>query len=327
MTANKLVQKIRKYAIISFILPLITINSCLLLYKFIGGMNYTIYANYNWDKSEHSYTYNEFKEIRKNRSAYKFTNCPQYKHSVFYNSDNDDVTIKTNKNKENLNYECIKNYPSSYSLFKKISWVEKIFIRAIQTNPSGFAKIKNPYVYGEVSISRTARNFPMILIFKTFIILSAFLLFLYWKNTLNFFTFLRNEDALIKLPKKYFYFGMLSCVFLTLHAIFLGVDLDSKLFSKVRRLIIILFIVFEVVAQILLTINIFRFKKELKKYINPLILNTKIFFVTIVFFITFIAMIILTFGDPSTAFKHSLEWNYFAFLLLYYLLSRLLWKI
>ena len=61
MTANKLVQKIRKYAIISFILPLITINSCLLLYKFIGGMNYTIYANYNWDKSEHSYTYNEFK--------------------------------------------------------------------------------------------------------------------------------------------------------------------------------------------------------------------------------------------------------------------------
>ena len=167
----------------------------------------------------------------------------------------------------------------------------------------------------------------MILIFKTFIILSAFLLFLYWKNTLNFFTFLRNEDALIKLPKKYFYFGMLSCVFLTLHAIFLGVDLDSKLFSKVRRLIIILFIVFEVVAQILLTINIFRFKKELKKYINPLILNTKIFFVTIVFFITFIAMIILTFGDPSTAFKHSLEWNYFAFLLLYYLLSRLLWKI
>ena len=34
--------------------------------------------------------------------------------------------------------------------------------------------IKNPYFYGEVSISRTARYFPATMIFKPFIILSAF---------------------------------------------------------------------------------------------------------------------------------------------------------
>ena len=85
-------------------------------------------------------------------------------------------------------------------------------------------------------------------------------------------------------------------------------------------------IFFEISAQVLLTKNLFLFKKDLKKYINPLILKTKIIFVTMVFFITCAAFIILIFGDPSTAFKHILEWNYFTFLLLFYLLSALFWK-
>ena len=94
-----------------------------------------------------------------------------------------------------------------------------------------------------------------------------------------------------------------------------------------RRLIIILFILFELSAQILLTKNLFEFKEKLKEYINPLILKIKIIFVIIVFFTTCLASAILVVGDPSTAFKHILEWNYFAFLLFYYLLSRLLWNI
>ena len=102
-------------------------------------------------------------------------------------------------------------------------------------------------------------------------------------------------------------------------------DIESKLFSQIRRLIIILFIVFEVIAQILLTKNLFTFKNELKEYISPLILKIKVIFVVIVFITTCIAFSILAFGDPSTGFKHTLEWNYFSFLLLYYLLSRLLW--
>jgi hypothetical protein len=158
------------------------------------------------------------------------------------------------------------------------------------------------------------------------IILSSFLLFLYWKNNLNLFSELKNKNILVKFSKKFFYFGIFSCMFLALHATFLGLDFDSKLFAKIRRLIIILFILFEILAQISLTKNLFKFREELKKYIHPLILRIKIIFVVIVFFTTCTAFTILAFGDPSNMFKHSLEWNYFALLLLYYLLSRLLWK-
>ena len=111
-----------------------------------------------------------------------------------------------------------------------------------------------------------------------------------------------------------------------MHATFLGLDFDSKLFTTMRRLIIILFILFEILAQIYLTKNLFKFREELKKYIHPLILKIKIIFVAIILFTTCVALIILVYGDPSTMFKHTLEWNYFAFLLVYYLLSRLLWK-
>ena len=128
-----------------------------------------------------------------------------------------------------------------------------------------------------------------------------------------------------KFPNTFFYLGMLSCIFLILHATFLGLDFDSKIFSKIRKAIIVLFILFEVSAQIFLTRNLYKFKEELKEYIRPLILKTKIIFVSTIFVITSVAFIILVFYDPSTSFKHILEWNYFASLLFYYMLSRLLW--
>ena len=195
----------------------------------------------------------------------------------------------------------------------------------MEKNITGYAKVNNPYLYGEVSISRTARYFPATFIFKPLIILSAFFLFLYWKNNLNLYRELKNKNILGNFTEKFFYFGLFSCIFLIFHALFLGLDIESKLFSKIRRIIIVLFIIFEVIAQILLTKNLFSFKNELKEYINPLILKIKVIFVVIVFITTCIAFSILAFGDPSTGFKHTLEWNYFAFLLLYYLLSRLLW--
>ena len=136
---------------------------------------------------------------------------------------------------------------------------------------------------------------------------------------------LKNINILNKFSKKFFYLGVFSCAFLTLHAIFLGLDFDSIIFSKIRRSIIALFILFEVSAQIFLTRNLYKFKEELKEYIRPLILKTKIIFVSTILVITSVAFIILTFYDPSTEFKHILEWNYFASLLFYYMLSRLLW--
>ena len=151
-------------------------------------------------------------------------------------------------------------------------------------------------------------------------------MFLYWKNNLNLFNNLEDKKILVKFSKIFFYFGSLSCLFLALHAIFLGLDFDSKLFTKIRRLIIISFIFSELVAQILLTRHLFKYKEEIKKYINIFILKIKIAFVAFVIILTIVLFSFLAFADLSTGMKHILEWNYFSFLLIYYLLSRLLWK-
>lgn len=360
MNSVKFVKKIRNYAIASFLVPLIAINSCLLIYKFLGNMNIKMYDDLDWNEVEHTYAYHQYHPIHEYSEYHKktdylksktFTNCPKYSYKYIWTSvdgqtmwaQHNEVIYKelTRKNKfksftikrgTTLEYRCVKNHQFTYSLLKKYSWLETLLIHSMQSNVGkdgrniGFAKIKNPYFYGEVSISRTARYFPAVIIFKSLIILSAFFLFSYWKNNLNFFTELKNNNILAKFSKKFFYLGMFSCIFLALHATFLGLNFDSILFSITRRLIIILFILLEIFAQIFLTKNLFGFRKELKKYINPLILKIKIIFVIMVFFITCLAFAILAIADPSSSFKHILEWNYFAFLLIYYLLSRLLWK-
>ena len=337
------IRRIRFYSILSFLVPLIAINSCFAIYKFLG--NYDAYSNYAWEKEKPQYSYDEFLKIGDNHKNRSFTNCPKFKHKLYYTtkdnqtieavSENKSIIIEAKKNnniasvffkyQQVLDTKCIKNTQFAHLLLKNFSSFEKILAKGQWDNSSGFAQIKNPYFYGEVSISRTARFFPSILIFKTLIILSSILLFLYWKNNLNLFNELKNKNILDKFSNIFFYLGTLSCVFLILHAAFLGLDFDSKIFSKIRRLIIILFIFFEVSAQTFLTRNLYKFKEELKEYIIPLILKTKIIFVSTILVVTSVAFTILAFYDPSTEFKHILEWNYFASLLFYYLLSRLLW--
>ena len=229
MDSVKLVNKIRNYAIASFLVPLIAINSCLLIYKFLGNMNIRMYDNFNWNEVEHTYAYSEYHKISTDVEARTFTNCPKYT-PVYFWTTIDDQTITytplsntplsntplgvaviadhegtvnelsrnnklkslTLKNEKYLNYQCVKNHQFTYSILKKYSWLETLLIHSIKSNVGndgrniGFAKIKNPYFYGEVSISRTARYFPAIIIFKSLIILSAFFLFLYWKNNLIF---------------------------------------------------------------------------------------------------------------------------------------------
>ena len=74
-----------------------------------------------------------------------------------------------------------------------------------------------------------------------------------------------NKSQLLLL---FFYLGIFSCLLLILHATFLGIDLDSKLFKLMRRIIIILFILFEVTAQILLTKNLFALRVHIKHCIS-----------------------------------------------------------
>lgn len=346
MESELFVKRIKKYSIISLLLPLIVINSCFLLYKFLGNTDAYFDLKY-WDKAYTEVLVDKNGTVIFTREASNFTNftdCPKYIYNGYYKAKKDDGTFITSKTDstfanyevseitfvrektEILNERCVKNNKFAYFLLSNFNSLEKILINSIKKSTIGFSAIKNPYLYGEVSISRTARYFPATLIFKPFIVLSAVFLFLYWKNNLNLFNKFKDKKILVNFSKIFFYFGSLSCLFLAMHAIFLGLDFDSKLFSIIRRLIIILFIFSELVAQIFLTRHLFRHKEEIKKYINIFILKIKITFVAFVFILTIVLFLFLTFADLSTQIKHILEWNYFSFLLIYYFLSRLLWK-
>jgi len=307
--------------------------------------NFKSYPNFNWNEKELQKTYEEYMSISEDYELYSLTNCPRYKPTFIYIIDNvilqeqegDKIKyegIEFNKNsnidtvkitqKGIINNSCVKNHKFLNLLLNNFGALEKIIVST--KRKISFAKIKNPYLYGEVSISRTARYYPANLIFKPLIILGSIFLFYYWRNNLNLFNELKNKKTLIEFSNKFFYFGILSCLFLILHASFLGLNIDSELFKKIRRVIIILFIFFEIMAQISLTRNLYNLKKELKNYINYFILKTKIIFVILIILITFIVFVFLSLGDLSTSTKHILELNYFSILLLYYFLSTILWK-
>jgi len=344
MSPDQFIKKIKKYSAISFVLPLITINLCLIIFKLLGTVD--LFPNYNLINGTVEILYNQNELIVNDKKSYSFKNCSKYSQVLHVTTiDNKVWTMKElagemidSLEKEDkiksiklipgkiINNRCLKNHPFWYSVLSKWHFLEETFIKAKNENKSGFAQIKNPYLYGEVSISKTARYSPSVWLFKPFIILSAIFLFFYWKNNKGLFEEFKNKNILGNFKKNFYYFGLLSVIFLILHASFLGLSFDSKIFSNIRRSVIILFIIFEVLAQISFTRNLFRFKKEIKNYINPLVLKIKITFVTLVALVTCVVFFLLVWGDLDTSTKHVLEWNYFSALLIYYLLSRLLWK-
>ena len=86
MTSVNLVKMIKKYSIISFLLPLIAINSCFLIYKYLGNITHgekgiRTYANLNWDKTEHTYSLEEFDQIINDHKAKTYINCESGKNN------------------------------------------------------------------------------------------------------------------------------------------------------------------------------------------------------------------------------------------------------
>ena len=351
MDFDKTIKKIRIYSIISFLLPLVTINVCLLIYKTLGTVE--AFPNYQYNLDKFEYEYRDYHSINMVSENMSFTNCPKYKYVKKYiTSDNETITkpppssdqftliskkiLKLRNNNELktviyektniLNPTCVQNHKFLYLILNNSTWVEKILLKSRNENTSGFSKVKNPYLYGEVSISRTARYFPTKYIFKTFLIISALFLFLYWRNNLNLFNKLKDNKKLYYFSNKFYYFGIFSCLFLALHATFFGINIESKNLDKIRRLIIILFIFCEVVAQLLLTINIYKFKEALKKKIRPIILTIKILFILTIILGTCLVFFIMIFKDPNIFVINAIEWNYFSLLLFYYFLTSLIWK-
>ena len=111
-----------------------------------------------------------------------------------------------------------------------------------QIGRSGFTI---PYLDGSLSISRASRTYPQFMIFKPSMILTAYLLYLYWRNNNN----LVNELNSTKINHKFKTFGILSAVFLAVHSIFLGIKFDIQIYKLFRRVILLFFIIFEIIAQ------------------------------------------------------------------------------
>ena len=179
-----------------------------------------------------------------------------------------------------------------------------------------------PYFDGGVSISRTARYFPTYLIFKPAMFITSYFLIKYWlynKSIIN--TFSPNHKHI----KKIVFFGIASAIALTIHAIFLGIKFDNDLYKLFRRIIMLSFIIFEIVAQAYLVIIFYSIRDKLKNYINQKILKYKIILVSTLIIIAIISIPLVSL--PGNKFlKHALEWDYFLGVISFYLLTFFMWK-
>ena len=185
----------------------------------------------------------------------------------------------------------------------------------------GRSQFSIPYLDGSLSISRASRTFPQYLIFKPAMILTAVLLYYYWTNNNN----LVNKYKFTNINYKFKTFGILSAILLAIHSIFLGIKFDIQIYKLLRRVVLLLFIIFEIIAQGILVYHFFKIKSQLAKLINKKILILKIILVLILATVAILSLPILI-NKGNTHFKHALEWNYFVGVIGFYFLSRFFWR-
>ena len=196
--------------------------------------------------------------------------------------------------------------------------LENTFFTVDQIGRSNFSI---PYLDGSLSISRASRTFPQYLIFKPAMFVTAITLYYYWVSNNN----LINKYKSTKINYKFKTFGILSAIFLVLHSIFLGIKFDIQVYKLIRRVVLLLFIVFEIIAQGILVYHLLRIKDKISELINKKILILKTILVLVLATVAILSLPILLNKD-NTHFKHALEWNYFVGVILFYLFSRFFWK-
>ena len=196
--------------------------------------------------------------------------------------------------------------------------LENTFLSVDMLGRSGFSI---PYLDGSLSISRASRTFPQYLIFKPAMIFTAVILYYYWSNNNN----LVNKFNSSNINYKFKTFGILSAVFLAIHSIFLGIKFDIQIYKLMRRVVLLLFIIFELIAQGILVYHFFKLKEKISDIINKKILILKALLVLILTVVAVLSLPILL-DKGNTHFKHALEWNYFVGVILFYFFTRLFWR-
>tara|TARA_B100000965_G_scaffold397393_1_gene413875 strand:- start:424 stop:1530 length:1107 start_codon:yes stop_codon:yes gene_type:complete len=227
-------------------------------------------------------------------------------------------------NTKKLNSTCIKN-SKLYWFYRNFPSITNFvyFLKNSEKFSLGTSTVVNPFFYGETSISNIVKRLPIAYFFKPLMYISTILMIMYWYFNNKVARNIQNTNKNFY----FFYYGIFSSVFLFLHVLFLGSEIDNEIFQKLRRLIMVLFILFEIVAQVLLVLNLRKNFDVYEKIISNKILNLKYILISFMVGVTVIILTILSFFDLSSRFDYFLEWNYFLILLFFYLLSSFLWKI
>ena len=352
MSVIKSIRKLRILAFFLFLTPAIglvgslIIHNYLISFKFEKGYNY----NFKLDKSEKSSTIlcSKNNEFCKNRNIdyQKITKLDQcYKNKIsetFINKEGDKIDqIRNDESNvhiiKDLNYEvylkrslekeldtvCILNSNSLfiYNIFP--FYYESIYQLKNHKDASfGTNVVVNPFFKGETSISNIVKRFPVNLIFKPLLYITSILMLFYW------ITYQKTFDKITGQKKisKFFLFGSASSFFLFFHVLLLGSEFDADWFKKLRKLIIVSFILCELNAQTFLVRRIYLIKSLLNKYTFKSIIISKIIFVITIILITIIILAILSVMNLPQKVDYILEWNYFLVLLIFYLLSSIMWK-
>jgi hypothetical protein len=151
-------------------------------------------------------------------------------------------------------------------------------------------------------------------------ILTAILLYFYWNNNNKLVNRLYSTNVIFKFRT----FGLLSAIFLAIHSVFLGIKIDFQLYKLFRRVVLLLFIIFEIIAQGYLVFHFIKLKEKLSKLSNKRVLYIKILLVSVLATVAILSLPMLV-TKGNTHFKHMLEWNYFVGVIIFYLLSRIFW--
>ena len=185
----------------------------------------------------------------------------------------------------------------------------------------GRAGFSIPYFDGGLSISRASRTYPQYLIFKPAMIFTSIIVYFYWVNNNNLVNKLKETNINYKFKT----FGILSAIFLAIHSIFLGIKFDIQIYKLMRRVVLLLFIIFEIIAQGILVYHFYKIKNKLEELINKKVLVMKMILVSILATVAILSLPLLI-DKGNTHFKHALEWNYFVGVILFYLFSRFFWR-
>ena len=174
-----------------------------------------------------------------------------------------------------------------------------------------------PNIDGCTSISQVGRYPPINYFFKTFMFISIFIIFIYWKSN---YTLLSLNNSLL-LYKITFLLGIFSVIFFALYITFLG---EGDYYRFFRRIGIFIYIFFTVISELLLSIS---YKKNLYLFKSDKIINFKFYFnlVLSTFGLILLPLVIYRIIDYPN-FKNIVSWNYFILIQINFLITFFCWK-